>query len=89
VSLSQSAPTATSVQIYTRPVTAQNGEDFYGFTKTVNFAAGETLQSVEITIVDDAVAETPASESLLLRLFYPNGLEIGTGDATLTIEDDD
>jgi|GEM_PF-3376302 len=89
VSLSQSAPTATSVQIYTRPVTAQNGEDFYGFTKTVNFAAGETLQSVEITIVDDAVAETPASESLLLRLFNPNGLEIGTGDATLTIEDDD
>lgn len=89
VSLSSPASTATSVQIHTRSQTARGGEDFYGFTRTLSFAAGETEQSVAIAIIDDNVAESPVSETLLLRLINASGLVIGAGSAQLTIEDDD
>jgi len=89
VTLSQSASTSTSVQIHTRGQTAQGGTDFYGFTKTLVFAAGESQQSVAITVIDDSIAESATPETLLLRLFNPVGLDIGRGEATLTIEDDD
>lgn len=89
VTLSRPASTATSVRIHTRSGTAQGGADFYGFTRTLNFAPGETQQTVDVRIIDDAVAETPATETLQLRLIDPAGLTIADGVATVTIEDDD
>lgn len=89
VSLSEPAGTATSAGIHTGTGTAQGGQDYYGFTRRVNFVAGQTQQTVNVTILDDGTAESPATETLQMRLYAPTGLSIGNDSATITIEDDD
>ncbi len=65
---------------------APNG-DYTSQTGTLTFAAGETVQTVRIALVDDAVAET--TESLLLRLSNPANATLGDAAGLATVFDDD
>jgi len=89
VTLSRAANTPVSVTAFTRavPGSAVAGQDFYGKTEVVNFAAGETSKSVAVTLVDDTTPETV--ETLTLRLVSPSGATVDNGVATVTINDDD
>lgn len=89
ISLSEAASTEVGVAISSRPDTAINGQDFYGFYYPVNFAAGETSKTVTVSIIDDVEVED--DELFNVRLFG-NTKDLTTivnGDATVTIEDDD
>jgi len=88
VNLSPAVAQSVSVGIHDRSVqSATKGADYYGFTKTVVFAPGETSKTVALEILDDAIVE--ANETFKLRLFNPKGASIGQDIATVTILDDD
>jgi len=88
VNLSQAVAQSVSVGIHDRSVqSATKGADYYGFTKTVVFAPGETSKNVALEFLDDAIVE--ANETFKLRLFNPKGASIGQDIATVTILDDD
>jgi len=76
-----------SVSVHTRPVTAQGGRDFYGFTKTIEIAAGTGQAGVRLSILDDT--ETESTETLQLKLFNAEGAAIDADTATVTITDND
>ncbi len=89
ISLSQALSTDVDVAISSRPDTAINGQDFYGFYYPITFAAGETSKAVTVTIIDDD--EVEGSESFKLRLFNNTRdlTAIPVDSASVTIEDDD
>jgi len=88
VSLSEPASDTITVKVSTKAGSAQGGSDFYGFSKTVTFLAGETQAQVSLTLVNDSVAET--TESLQLRLFNATGpVTVGAPLTTITVTDDD
>jgi uncharacterized delta-60 repeat protein len=68
--------------------TATAGLDFSPVTGTLNFAAGESIKSFTVIILDDTIVE--GNETVVLRLttFGPGALP-GRTTATLTIIDDD
>ncbi len=53
VTLSRPLSEDVQVLVYSRPQTAINGQDFYGFAKWVRFEAGSTSQRVDVQIIDD------------------------------------
>ncbi|MGJ8725940.1 MAG: Calx-beta domain-containing protein [Roseibacillus sp.] len=54
---------------------------------TVTFSAGETSQTIFLTLVDDAVIEP--NENFSMTLFNPIGLILGNSTVALTIVNDD
>ena len=71
--------------------TATGGGVNYSFTGgTLNFAAGETMKTFPVTIVDNATANAP-NKTIVFRLANatPAGSQIKTTTATLTIIDDE
>ena len=78
--------TAGSVSFATSDGTATAGSDYTAVTQTVNFAAGETTQTVNIPVLTDTVTET--TETVNLTLSSPTGGTLGTqATAILNIQD--
>jgi Calx-beta domain len=80
---------AASVQYSTSNGTAIAGSDYTGATaKTINFAAGQTSQTISIPIINDTTAET--NETFTVTLSNPTGKTLGNqSTSTVTILDDD
>ena len=80
---------AVSVRINLTNGTANAGSDYNNTPITVNFANGETSQTVTIPIIDDSLLES--NETINLSLSNPtNGLTIGTqNNAIVNIIDND
>ncbi len=81
------APDApTTISYATEDGTATAGEDYRQASGSLSFPAGSSAaQPVEVTILDDRIAE--ASETFTLRLTDKDGATLAV--ATATIEDDD
>jgi uncharacterized repeat protein (TIGR01451 family) len=68
--------------------TAAPFSDFFGGSSTINFAAGQTIAALPISIIDDAVAEPDETAGFSLQ--NPFNATLGTpSSATLTIYDND
>ena len=69
--------------------TAIAGEDYldFGGTGFIDFAAGETTQTLGLTLIDDTIVEPDETFSIVLT--NPNGLTIPQPSLTLTILNDD
>jgi flagellar basal body rod protein FlgG len=81
--------TAVTVEFTTADGSATAGDDYATTTQTVEFAEGETTNSVTVAISNDDWAET--DETVNLKLSHPTGgAVLGNRDtATLTIRDDE
>jgi len=68
--------------------TAVPFSDFFGGSSTINFAAGQTIIALPISIIDDAVAELDETAGFILQ--NPVNATLGSPtSATLTIYDND
>ncbi len=78
-----------TIEFATSPGTAVPGADYTPVQGTLRFAPGESLQSIALPLLDDALVET--NETVLLTLRNPTGgLPLGgQSTALLTIADDD
>jgi len=76
------------IRINTNYQSAHGGEDYVGFTRTMQFVKdGPTTQSVEVTIVDDAVSER--TEYFFVRALFARDQTYQVWKGKITIEDDD
>lgn len=90
VTVTLSAPSGklVTVDYASSDGSAREGEDYASVNGTLTFAPGETRQSIEITLLNDTIAE--ASETVLLALSKPTGATSGgQASSTLTIVDND
>ncbi len=87
VSLSAASTNPVSVVVHTQPVTAIGGQDYRGFTQSLNFAAGETRKVLTLSIIDDKVAE--GVEAFNVQLVNASNADIANARGTVTIDDDD
>jgi len=87
VSLSAPAFEPVTVRWATAAGTATAGADFAAAGGTITFAPGETLQTVSVAVVADAVAES--TEAFTVSLSLPENASLGRATATVTITDDD
>lgn len=79
-----------TVDFSTASNSARDGEDYLGFSEggTIEFAAGETEQSISIPLIDDNLVE--GTEEFSFFIGEPTGAELGLPrTAIITIEDDD
>ncbi|MFB2970919.1 choice-of-anchor D domain-containing protein [Aerosakkonema sp. BLCC-F183] len=79
---------AVSATLFATDGTAKSPDDYYNSTPiAINFAAGETLKTVNIPIVNDSIAE--GDETFNLALGFPaNGATVAPPKtATVTIQD--
>ena len=79
-----------SVDYSTRNGSATAGADFTATSGTLQFAAGQTRQTVSVSLLNDAVAE--AEEAFTVGLSNPQGVnaQLGsTATTSVTIADDD
>ena len=88
VSLSRTAGGPVSVDYATADGTAKAGEDFTAASGTLTFAAGETVKTVSVAVLDDAHDEGEETMKLLLSN-ATGGARIRDGEATGTIENSD
>jgi acetyl esterase/lipase len=63
------------------------GSAFLLVPGTLTFAPGETLKTIAVTIVDDAVAEN--NETFTVALTSPENAVLGAGSISVTVVDDD
>ena len=68
-------------------ITAGAGTDFQALVQTLSFAAGETTKTVQVALLDDALAE--GTESLRAVLSNPTSGSIETSNAVLNLIDDE
>ncbi|MCX6856937.1 MAG: hypothetical protein NTV80_18760 [Verrucomicrobia bacterium] len=71
---------------------ASAGSDYTGMPATVTFTAGQTVQSVSFTVVNDEVEETPEEEITLGFGTLPVTVQSGIGNRqsfTVRVDDDD
>ncbi len=89
VDITLSAPSLFTVMVdyATSDGSATDPNDYLSDSGTVTFPIGEVLQQVQITIVDDALAE--GDEDFLLTLSNTVDSVLVDGDATVTITDDE
>ena len=90
VTLSNPSSTAISVQYATSAGSATGDADYTTASSTLNFAANETAQTIDVAILDDDIDE--ANETFTVTLSSPTGdagIAAGSGAATGTIIDDD
>lgn len=88
VTLSPASATQVSVTTFTRDIgSAETGQDFFGNSSQLVFAAGETTKTFSVVILDDAEVET--EEAFEVRLAEPVGATIDGDTATITISDND
>ncbi|BAU12161.1 hypothetical protein LEP3755_26900 [Leptolyngbya sp. NIES-3755] len=87
VRLSEASGRPVTVDYETIAGTALTGEDFTATTGTLTFAPGETSQTIQIAIADNAIRES--NESFSVRLTNPIDATITTESAIATIVDND
>lgn len=87
VQLSAPSSQVVSVTAFTRQGSAVGGSDYYGDTKTLTFAAGETEQQFSFTVLNDQLTEP--DESLSVLLVDAINATIEDDSATVRIVDDD
>ena len=83
VTLGRAPSEPVTVSYVTADGTAVAGEDYEATSGTLTFAAGETEQTVAVTIIDDAVEDS--GETFRLVLSGPAGAELADAEATGTI----
>ena len=76
-----------TVDYATSDGTATAGADYTATSGTLTFAAGETLKTVNVPVLDDALDE--GEETFSFRLSNARGARLGDGEATGTIANDD
>jgi len=76
------------VTVFTQDGTTQGGgQDFYGFTRILQFRNGETSKQVSVTLIDD---NTPESDEVLkVRINNAIGADLIKPIGDVTIQDDD
>ena len=79
--------TAVTVDFHTTNITAAAGGDYTATNGTVSFAAGETTNTLDIELLDDATQES--TETFRIRLLSALNTSIGTGTNLVTVTDDD
>jgi len=83
VSLSAPAPAGgATVDFATSDGTAVASTDYTASAGTLSFAAGETTQTIDLTVIGDAVVER--DENIIITLSNPTGTDVVIGDATGT-----
>ncbi len=89
VQVSLSTPSAQTVTVLaaTAAGTATEPADFTTSSSTLTFASGETVKTLPVPIIPDAVDEN--DETLYVRLSGATGAAIADNEATVTIADDD
>ena len=87
VTLSRAASAAMTVDYATTDGTAEAGDDFTVTSGTLTFEAGDTEQTVEVSVLDDAHDE--GEETMTLRLSNPSEGRLADAEATGTIENTD
>ncbi len=87
VALDRSSTGTVTVAYATADGTATAGDDYTATSGTLTFAAGETLKTVSVPVLEDDHDE--GSETLTLRLTSPTGATIADGEATGTITNSD
>ena len=89
VQVTLSTPSAQTVTVVaaTAAGTATAPADFTMLSSPLTFAAGETVKTLAIEIIPDAVDEN--DETLYVRLSGATGAAIADNEATITITDDD
>jgi hypothetical protein len=87
VRLDAPSDSIVSVGYATAKGTANSTSDYTDQAGTLSFAPGETVKTVRIALVDDAVSE--ATEGLQLRLNNPVKAELGRSAGIATVIDND
>jgi len=77
-----------SVTVFTRPTgSATPGSDYYGFTRSVEFPAGQTRVQVAVELLNDTRVES--TDTFQVWLIDAREAWIDDGVATIAIRDDD
>lgn len=89
VSVSLSNASTSEVRVLLKSVagSANAGSDYNEISQVLSFAPGQTSQSVQIGIINDAVSE--AIESFSVELQNPVNARLRNATGTVTITDDD
>lgn len=85
--LSESASAPLAVNFATSDGSAVAGDDYVAVADTVSFAAGDTEQVIDISLIGDDTDE--AAEDFTLTLGNPVGVTLARNTATGTIANDD
>ncbi len=78
---------SVTVDYATADGTATAGEDYTATSGTLTFGPGESLKTVSVPVLDDALDE--GEETFTLRLSNARGAQIADGEATGTIKNSD
>ena len=84
ITLSHASSRTVAVDYATSDGTAQAGSDYTAASATLTFNAGETSQTVQVTVLTDQ--ENESQETLTLTLSNPSQATLGDGTGTGTIE---
>ena len=88
VRLAPARSTAVTVDWATEDITATAGADYTAASATVTFDPGETEQTIDVMLLDDALEE--ADETFRVRLGTPSGdASLARNTAEVTILDDE
>ncbi len=87
VELNQVLSTPVSVVLETVDGTAVAGLDYQPVQLTLDIPPGETSTRVSVTILGDTASE--GDETFTVRLLRPEGSDLGTASAEITIVDDE
>ena len=87
VTLSRAASSTVTVDYATADGSAQAGSDYTATSGTLTFAAGDTEETVEVSVLDDS--HDDGGETLTLRLSNPSEGRLTDAEATGTIENTD
>ncbi|HEV7474865.1 MAG TPA: Calx-beta domain-containing protein [Pyrinomonadaceae bacterium] len=80
---------ATTVEYESTDGTALQSSDYIITSGTLSFAPGQTSKTLSILLTDDEFTEAPETLKISLHDVTGNAIIQGTGEATVTIEDDD
>ncbi len=87
VTLATASNREVTVDYATSDGTATAGSDYTAASGTLTFAAGETTQTIDVTVTGDAIDEPDETFTVTLR--DPVNATLATATATATIRDDD
>jgi len=88
ITLDRESTEEITVELSTEDGTAIDGEDYEALNaETIVFAPGETSKTVPINIVSDLIWEE--DENFIVILDNPQNAEVGEGQATVTVTNDD
>ncbi|HEX6131178.1 MAG TPA: Calx-beta domain-containing protein [Actinomycetota bacterium] len=87
VTLDAASGRTVTVDYATSDGTATDPDDYAGSSGTVTFAPGDTAETIDVALVDDAIDE--AVETMSVTLSGPSNAAVGDGSAVGTVVDDE